>query len=658
MKKILIIFILSIILFSLAGCGTLGPEDTVDKYFTAAQKLDLISMAANIAPSNTEDRDKTSTLFEGEEQEEFQKYAEDYLKTNARKMTYKITGSEENGDKAVVTVDCKYVDFGRILKATVGEMFAKLFGQTFSGVEMTDEENEQMFLNVMKEQIKTFDETFIEVTLNIDLVKIENTWYIAEASDELLDVVASGFISAFEELIEPTSNLSELHLSLAPVLQGQGIPDAAEFNPETPGPHLFIILDASGNVHLWNKQIPPEWVPINVYETELVVVIEDRIVPLDSQAYIGGPSITSYRRDIDILIREARTGEILISSTMEGPNPAPFPINPPKEQTKMYGGEVEYDDFQNQFLDEYGLKVSYRSQCWDTEFTKRLSNGALSPQGQLIASISGGYQDSIIITLWRVTNGVLLHKLTGTAAAMIDSIVFSPDGQILAVGLWNGGIDLWQISDGSLLYTLKGHKDRVEALAFSSDGQFLASGGWTDDYIQVWQIIDGTLVTTIEESAAGLAFSPDGELLASVAPDGSVRLWRVFDGNLVSIPFDKLGNRFTSLSFSPNGQLLASASNEYALIQIWRVSDGVMLQTIQGNKNPDARVASIAFSQDGKLLASGSDAEISLWQVADGTLQDMLWRHNDVVTNLYFSSDGESLISGSKDTICLWTIKD
>lgn len=212
MKKLIIIFVLPIILFLLAGCGAAGPEDTVDKYFTAAQKLDLISMAANIAPSNTEDRDITSTLLEGEEQEEFQKYALDYLKTNARKMTYTISGSEVNGDKAVVTVDCKYVDSGRILKATVGEMFAKLFGQAFSGVEMTDEENEQMFLNVMEEQIKTFDETFTDVTLNIDLVKSEDTWYIAKVSDEMLDVVASGFISAGKEISDffPLTTLKKI----------------------------------------------------------------------------------------------------------------------------------------------------------------------------------------------------------------------------------------------------------------------------------------------------------------------------------------------------------------------------------------------------------------------------------------------------------------
>jgi len=220
MKKLLVIFVLSIILFSLAGCGTVGPEDTIDKFFTAAQKLDLISMAENTAPSNTEDRDEILTVFEGEEQEVFPKSVEDYLKTNARKMTYEITGSEVNGDKAVVTVDCKYVDGGRILKATIGELFAKLFGQAFSGVEMTDEENDQMFLNVMEDQIKTLGETFIEVTLNIDLVKMKGTWYIAESSDELLDVAASGFISVIKEISDsfPSTDVEE---NLIDTLEGE-----------------------------------------------------------------------------------------------------------------------------------------------------------------------------------------------------------------------------------------------------------------------------------------------------------------------------------------------------------------------------------------------------------------------------------------------------
>lgn len=123
-----------------------------------------------------------------------------HLKTNAGKMTYKISESEVNGDKAVVTVDCKYVDGGVLLKATLGEAFAKILGMSFTGVEPTDEEMGQMFISIMQEQSKTLGETYSEDTLKINCIKQDDVWYIEEVSEEMLDVVMSGFISAGKEI--------------------------------------------------------------------------------------------------------------------------------------------------------------------------------------------------------------------------------------------------------------------------------------------------------------------------------------------------------------------------------------------------------------------------------------------------------------------------
>ncbi len=126
----------------------------------------------------------------------------DYLKTNAGKMTYKVTGSEIDGDKAVVTVDCKYVNGGPLLKATIGEAFSKMMGLAFSGIEMTEEENNQIFMSIMKEQAKLIGETFKEATIKINCIKEQDTWYIAETNDELLDVVMSGFMTAGKEIAD------------------------------------------------------------------------------------------------------------------------------------------------------------------------------------------------------------------------------------------------------------------------------------------------------------------------------------------------------------------------------------------------------------------------------------------------------------------------
>lgn len=206
MKKRIIAALLACMLLLMGGCGnTAKPEDTVENFFKAAQTLDLEAMITTIEPSNTEDINDTKALFDEDEFDDYTKYFLDYLKENAGKMTYTIGKSEVDGDKAVVTVDCKYVDGGPLLSATIGEVFKKTFELAFSGTEMTDEEMVQMFTGIMEEQRSVVEETFKESTLDINCVKQDGKWYISEMEDELLDVAMSGFLSAGEKMSEAFS---------------------------------------------------------------------------------------------------------------------------------------------------------------------------------------------------------------------------------------------------------------------------------------------------------------------------------------------------------------------------------------------------------------------------------------------------------------------
>jgi WD40 repeat protein len=109
------------------------------------------------------------------------------------------------------------------------------------------------------------------------------------------------------------------------------------------------------------------------------------------------------------------------------------------------------------------------------------------------------------------------------------SVAFSPDGATLASGWHDNTVQLWQVSDGTLLYTLEGHTAYVSSVAFSPDGATLASGSY-DGTVRLWRVYDGTLLRTLEGHTSGVssvAFSPDGVTLASGSVDQTVRLWGV-----------------------------------------------------------------------------------------------------------------------------------
>lgn len=202
MKRIISIVLISMLLVGLVGCGSSAkPEDAVVKYFDAAKELDLEAMAATIVPSNQIATEETTALLDDDDSE-YTKFFFDYLSDNASKMSYEIVSSEVNDDMATVNVKCSYIDGGVVLKATIGEVFSQLFGLAFSGVEMTEEETDAFFAGVMQEQIELLGETRKEVSINVECVKEDDVWYIAQVNDQMLDVAISGFITAGTELAE------------------------------------------------------------------------------------------------------------------------------------------------------------------------------------------------------------------------------------------------------------------------------------------------------------------------------------------------------------------------------------------------------------------------------------------------------------------------
>ncbi|MEH2395791.1 MAG: hypothetical protein V7K21_30510, partial [Nostoc sp.] len=200
---------------------------------------------------------------------------------------------------------------------------------------------------------------------------------------------------------------------------------------------------------------------------------------------------------------------------------------------------------------------------------------------------------------------------------------------------------------GNLLQTLTGHSNCIRSVAFSPDGQTLASGS-SDNTIKLWDVRRGNLLQTLTGHSGwvrSLAFSPDGQTLASGSDDDTIKLWDVRRGNLLQT---LRGHSYSvySVAFSPDGQTLASGSDENT-IKLWDVKRGNLLQTLSGNYS---LVLSVAFSPDGQTLASGSgDKTIKLWDVRRGNLLQTLTGHSYSVHSVAFSPDGRTLASGSRD---------
>jgi hypothetical protein len=162
---------------------------------------------------------------------------------------------------------------------------------------------------------------------------------------------------------------------------------------------------------------------------------------------------------------------------------------------------------------------------------------------------------------------------------------------------------------GYPLQTLTGHSSFVHSVAYSPDGQTLASGSM-DKTIKLWNVNTGNLLQTLTGHSGlvnSVAYSPDGQTLVSGSMDKTIKLWNVNTGNLLQT-LTSHSSWVESVAYSPDGQTLASGSSDNT-IKLWNVNTGNLLQTLTGHSD---MVNSVAYSPDGQTLASGL-SDFYLW---------------------------------------------
>ncbi|MEH1962613.1 MAG: serine/threonine-protein kinase [Nostoc sp.] len=288
---------------------------------------------------------------------------------------------------------------------------------------------------------------------------------------------------------------------------------------------------------------------------------------------------------------------------------------------------------------------------------------AISPDGYTLASGS----DDKIIKLWDLNTQKVLASLSGHSQA-VKSVTFSPDGQILATASDDKTIKLWQVETLEEICTLLGHSHAVKSVAFSPDGQILASGSW-DKTIKLWDINTGREICSMtghQLQVNSVAFSPQGQLLASASYDRTIRLWQISalessQRELQNRPCYSLLSTLSghawavlTVAFSPDGQILATGSDDNT-IKLWEVNTGQLICTLVGHS---WSVVAVAFSADGETLLSAScDKTVKLWRVSTAEEIVTLSGHVDSVSAVAMSKVTQLIASGSRDkTIKLWQL--
>ncbi len=246
----------------------------------------------------------------------------------------------------------------------------------------------------------------------------------------------------------------------------------------------------------------------------------------------------------------------------------------------------------------------------------------------------------------------------------------------MAVGTGNddpssdGIVKVWNVSSGELVTAFRAAAGRVLTLAYSPDGSRLMTGGY-DSKLCVWDADTGRELRVIPGLASDspkyqseigtLAASPNGAFVAAGFGHPTfhqsnyeqvAKVWELGTGREVAT-LSGHSNTICDVAFSRDGKLLATASDDHQ-VKLWSTENWrpVDVGLLQGTKE----MKSVTFSIDGQWIVAGdASGLVTIWETASGKLVNQLRGHADAVQRIVFSPDGRTLATASWDnTVKLW----
>ena len=245
------------------------------------------------------------------------------------------------------------------------------------------------------------------------------------------------------------------------------------------------------------------------------------------------------------------------------------------------------------------------------------------------------------------------HQELKTLAGHTDMVVcaaFSPDGQQIVTGSFDGTAKVWDVASGSELLTLKGHGAEVMAVAFSPDGRRIVTG-CVDRTAKVWDAASGQEQRTLKGHRAGVwsvAFSPDSLRILTGSMDGTAMVWDAASGHEL-LTFEGHSSTVWSVGFSPDGQRIVSS--DYGTVKVWEAASGRELST---SELLGAGIQLEGVSPGGQRIVIWDGDHLKVWEAASGKELFTLDGHS-AQSAAWFSLDGRRIVTTSNDqTAKVW----